>query len=418
MLKDFRISLARRRIARRQRHRGLLEFLASWLPIWCFLALLLVLTQYFGDMILLIVPVWVLGRYFMARRRSDLIIQKLYTIIRLNHPLPENLLSMAQCDSGAVGVRLQMVAELLQRGVPLAEALRLAMPELPAAQYARIAEADAAGRLLQELAVQSTRSNPWPVTSELDGNYWLFMMATLCVFVVAFMGFSVLVLPKLQKMSHAWHTPFADNWFPHLVSVGSKPPHWLSIPLIMAGVVVLVAAGAVLRRLVLPFFRVGTVSIYIRDALAWWLPILGSLIRCRTWSDASRVLSQGVSAGRPLPEVAENAAMAVGSRVAQYRLKRWRRKILAGMPAEKAASKCMLPATVCNALGQPTGSTASALAVVSGYYDIKYRRRLEWIRAVSIPIVVLCMGALVLLFCLALYGPYIQILQAAGGGGG
>lgn len=71
-----------------------------------------------------------------------------------------------------------------------------------------------------------------------------------------------------------------------------------------------------------------------------------------------------------------------------------------------------------SALAQPLGSTGAALSLVAGYYDLKYRRKLELIRAVSIPIAVLCMGTLVLLLCLALYVPYIQILQAVSGGGG
>ncbi|MGC8542242.1 MAG: hypothetical protein ACP5QA_16680, partial [Phycisphaerae bacterium] len=77
-----------------------------------------------------------------------------------------------------------------------------------------------------------------------------------------------------------------------------------------------------------------------------------------------------------------------------------------------------LPAIVCRALAQPLGSTGSALRLVAGYYDLKYRRRMEIIRAVSIPLAVLCMGTLVLMLCLALYVPYVELLQVIGGGGG
>lgn len=92
--------------------------------------------------------------------------------------------------------------------------------------------------------------------------------------------------------------------------------------------------------------------------------------------------------------------------------------MLTGMSAESAARKCGLPGMVCGALAQPMGSTGLALALVAGYYDLKYRRKIELIRAVSIPLMVLFLGFLVLLLCLALYVPYVRLLQVVGGGGG
>jgi type II secretory pathway component PulF len=73
---------------------------------------------------------------------------------------------------------------------------------------------------------------------------------------------------------------------------------------------------------------------------------------------------------------------------------------------------------LCGALAQPLGSTGSALGLVAGYYDLKYRSKVELLRACSIPIAVLCMGILVLLLCLALYVPYVHILRMISGGAG
>lgn len=416
MLKNLRIRMARRRIARRQRQRGVLEFLGTWLPVWCFTAVLLFLVSGLGDVLLLMIPVWVIGRYFIARRRSDIVIQKIYSIIRLNHQLPENLLSAANCDAGAVGVRLHILSELLRQGLPLAEALRLALPELPAADCASIDEADRSGRLRQELERLNARGKRWPFTSELDGSYWFYVIATFGFFIFAAAGFANLVAPKLRKMFHAYGIPFENQWLSQVIF---RVPKWWWMPILaFVAVVAVGAAGAALRRLVMPFFRTGTVTIYIRDRVAWWLPILGPLIRWRAWSDGTRILAQGIAAGQPLPEVSQSAAMAVCSRVARRRFRQWRERMLAGMPADSAARKSGLPRIICRALAQPLGSTGSALRLVAGYYDLKYRRRVEIIRAVSIPLAVLCMGTLVLMVCLALYVPYVELLQVIGGGGG
>jgi type II secretory pathway component PulF len=421
MLKDFRLWLARRHIDRRQRSRGVLEFLGTWLPVWCALALavavlLFLRTWLFEYAILLMIPVWVLGRYFIARRRADMVLQKIYSIIRLNHPLADALRLAGNSDQGAVGVRLQMVSELLQAGSSLTDSLRLAVPELKADDLAAIMEAERAGRLLPVLANLTSRNQEWKIPTEMDAGYLFYFLATTSLFLFAAFGCIRFILPKEQRALHHFRIAYSQGVFATLLS---KAP----VPLMSAAVVIsvaltVIAAGALLRRLAIPFFRRGNVSIYIRDALAWRMPLLGSLIRCRAWSDGTRILAQGLSAGQPLPETAQSAAEAVGSRVARRRLQKWRENLLAGMSAESAARKCGLPGMVCGALAQSMGSTGSALALVAGYYDLKYRRRVELIHAISIPIAVLCMGTLVLLLSLALYMPYVALLQVVGGGAG
>ena len=100
MLKSFKIFLARRRIARWERRRGVLAFLGTWLPIWCAVVVLLwVMVRVFGYvlpiwifgrtfagyvlLILLVIPVCVIGRYFVARRRAEVVLEKIYGIVRL-----------------------------------------------------------------------------------------------------------------------------------------------------------------------------------------------------------------------------------------------------------------------------------------------------------------------------------------------
>ncbi|MGC9261698.1 MAG: type II secretion system F family protein [Phycisphaerae bacterium] len=416
MLKSFKIFLARRRIARWERRRGVLAFLGTWLPIWCVLAAAFVFMRVFGYMLLLVIPVWVIGRYFIAHRRAEVVLEKIYSIVRLNHPLADSLRAAGDSDQGSVGVRLQMLAELLQRGLMLAESLQLALPELRPNDLATIMEAERCGRLLPELARITARKQAWRAATELDAGYAFYFLATLGVFLLATAGFVFLISPKDQRMLHSFQLPYKESVLAPLLS--KIPAILLLATTVIVVTVTIAAAGAILRRLAIPFFRRGNVSIYIRDAVAWRLPILGSLIRCRSWLDGTRILAQGVLAGQPLPDIAQSAATAVGSRVARRRLRLWREKMLAGMSADNAARKCGLPRMLCSALAQPLGSTGSALTLVAGYYDLKFRRRLELIRAISIPIAVLCMGTLVLLLCLAVYLPYIQILQAVSGGGG
>ena len=413
MLKSFKIFLARRRIARWERRRGVLAFLGTWLPIWCALASLFWLVLFVGDAILLALPVFVIARYFIARRRADIVLDKIYRAMQLNHPLVDGLRIAGESDPGIVGVRLETLAELLTRGLTLPESLRLAVPEVKPDDLSAITQAEKSGQLLPELARMAARQRRWGFISELDASFLLYFLFTTGCLLAACVFFGDMVVPKLRVMFHSYQIPNPPDW--PFFQGGFQEIHTVFRGLAIA---LFIIAGVLLRRLAIPFFRRGTVSIYIRDAMVWRVPILGSLIRCRSWSDGTRILAQGVSAGQPLPEIAQSAATAVGSRVARRRLRQWREKMLTGMPADSAARKSGLPRIICRALAQPLGSTGSALGLVAGYYDLKYRRRVEIIRAVSIPLAVLCMGALVLMLCLALYVPYVELLQVIGGGGG
>ncbi len=420
MLKSLQIWLARRRIARWQRRRGVLAFVGTWLPVWCLIAgLVLPPIPPIVIAVLLSLPVMVMARYFIARRRAQVVLQKIYDAMRLNHPLYENLLRASEGEPGILGVRLQTLAEQLHGGRLLAGSLRLAVPEVAAADLASIEEAEKSGFLLSEMDRLCERRRSWPSTSELDVAFLAYLICLLITFALALMVFRSMIAPPLLRGMGSGVFPFArplmkvtsflsHRWVEH-VAIGFLA----SLPF-----AIIIITAILLRRLAIPFFRPGNVVIYIRDAMAWRLPILGSLIRCRSWSDGTRILAQGIAVGQPLPDVSQAAVEAVGSRVAKRRLRLWRELVLAGTSADRAARKCGLPRLLCGALAQPLGSTGSALALVAGYYDLKYRRKVELIHAVSIPITVLCMGTLVLLLCLALYVPYVHILQVVSGGAG
>ena len=420
MLKSLQIWLARKRIARWQRKRGVPAFLGTWLPTWCVIAgLVLPPIPPLVFAVIFSLPVMVMARYFIARRRAQVVLQKIYDAMRLNHPLYENLLRASESESGILGVRLQTLAEELHRGRSLAGSVRLAVPEVAAADLALIEEAEKSGFLLDDLHRLCNRRRSWPSTSELDVNFLAYFICLLITFALALMVFRSMIAPPLLRGVGAGAFPFSRPIMEVSSFLNYRGVKHVAIGF-LAGLpfAIIIITAILLRRLAIPFFRRGTVSIYIRDAVAWRLPIMCSLIRCRSWSDGMRILAQGIAAGQPLSDVSQSAAEAVGSRVARRRLRLWREMVLAGTSADRAARKCGLPGLLCGALAQPLGSTGSALALVAGYYDLKYRRKVELIRAISIPITVLCMGTLVLLLCLALYVPYVHILQMVSGGAG
>ncbi len=420
MLKSLQLWLARKRIARWKRKRGVLAFLGTWLPVWCLIASLvlppippIILAAIFS------LPVMVIARYFIARQRAQVVLQKIYDAMRLNHPLYDNLLLAGGGEPGILGVRLQTLAEELHRGMPLAGALRLAVPEVAVADLASIEEAEKSGFLLNELHRICDRRRSWPSTSELDVDFLAYFICLLITFALALMVFRSMIAPHLYRGMGPGSFPFSRPIMEATSFLNYRlVKHIATGFLVGLPFAILIIAAILLRRLAILFFRRGTVSIYIRDAVAWHLPIMGPLIRCRSWSDCTRILAQGIAAGQQLPEVSQSAVEAAGSRVAKRRLRLWREMVLTGTSADRAARQCGLPRLLCGALAQPLGSTGSALGLVAGYYDLKYRSKVELLRACSIPIAVLCMGILVLLLCLALYVPYVHILQMISGGAG
>ena len=443
-LKNFRVKFEIRRMERRRSGRELFASLSSWLPVWLVLTGILLIPWRIGVPVLMALPVLMLARYFALRRRADMVLRKLYEIMRLNHPLADSLAIAGQAESGMLGIRMTVLAEALKRGIPFSEALRSSVPEVRRDDLAALAVADRSGRLLPELALISRRKTTWPFLNDVDSAYGVYLLMVLFVMVFAMMfvaicdfhmfrhwlvAYGVGAGPLdwagfIRKSSEAITkalrslapSPPANDWYAPLFDPADHVVIFMSLFLPVTFAIIW---AVFLRRTIHPFFRRERLTRRLRDAVLWRMPVVGSLIRWRCWADVSEILAAGVAAGMALPELADAAMQAAGNCTAHRRLAAWRRRLIAGVPLMRASEESRFPKLLRQALGSPDTTLAASLLLGSRYYRMRFLRLRQVIRALAVPASVLLVGLAVLLVALALYIPYthmMSVAEATGGG--
>lgn len=403
MIRKYRYWLAKWMINRRWRRVRVVSALGMWLPFWIIPIGVSIYFTFFGDFIVLLLPVLVVGRYFVTRRTGDTVIQKIYDIVRLKHPLAQSLRKAGTFEPGLVGIRMETIGELLEEGTTLAESLRVALPEITANRVSAISLAESQNDLPAELERQTNRREMWNVFTELDTSMLVYFA------LLAFL--TVLVPCATHRMYHnKLYAQFRHHTAPWPISQFYFVPTFVVD--LAAFLLPLMIGGILLRRLFVPFFRQAEWFLYCRDAVAWRLPVFGRMVRLKTWSDATQILADGYARGATLGECCERAAWGAGNLAARRRLKKWGRFMAQGNDPAESARRARLPKIICSAISMPGEMSAAGLQIAARQFEMDYRRIMAWVRAASIPLAVLVCGALVCEIALMLYFPYSQLLWA------
>ncbi len=402
MIRNYRHLLAKWMINRRWRRVRVVSALGMWLPFWIIPIGASIYFTSFGDFIVLLLPVLVVGRYFVARRTGDTVIQKIYDIVRLKHPLAQSLRKAGAFEPGLVGIRMETIGELLEQGATLAESLRVALPEITANRVSAISLAESQNDLPAELERQTSRREMWNIFTELDTSMIVYF---------AFLAFLTVLVPCVtHRMYHKLYAQFRHHTSPWPIGEFYFLPTFVLD--IIAFLLPLIIGAILLRRLFVPFFRQAEWFLYCRDAVTWRLPVFGRMVRLKTWSDAAQILADGYTRGATLGECCERAASGAGNLAARRRLKKWGRFMAQGNDPAESARRARLPKIICSAISMPGEMSAAGLHIAARQFDMDYRRIMAWVRAASIPLAVLVCGALVCEIALMLYFPYSQLLWA------
>ncbi len=400
MIRHWRLSLARWMIRRRSRPVRVVSALAMWLPFWC-IPIAGIIFFYFGYAILLVLPVLVVGRYFVARRTADIVLAKIGDILLLNHPLAQTLERMGEFEPGLIGVRMMTIGELLSGGASVAESLRLALPEIDAGRLGTIATAESQGMLTAEFSHHQGRPKAWDFFAELDTSQLVyFALLALAVPMTAYL-ISRFVLPHFVR----WHIVAA--FYPHSARTNGLLASILLLAVLFIPVII---GGVLLRRLMVPFFRRAEWFVFCGDAVSWRLPVWGRLVQARSWAAATRVLAAGVERGVPLPQNCQLAAEAARNRVARRRLRVWGQLAERGGETVESARKARLPGRIRAAIAMPGDMMAAGLQTATDGYERDYQRTMNWVRAAGIPVAVLFFGTAILGVILLVYEPYAELM--------
>jgi len=352
----------------------------------------------------------------MARhRRAMIVLAHLETVVRAGLPLAQTLRNWRDSESEGVARLLSRVAEALEDGAPIAEALVSARADLPWRVIDRLAAAERAGRIVpaitEVLAHERRRQQRDPV-------HWPFVKTYAIVLLMCVPGIimvlSIFVMPKFQQIMKDFHQPPpASMMWVIAISRGVAPL------VTTLGVILFLVAGQVaVEQLGRPNMRPwqlrhGLMRTMIGH-LRWMLPIVGTLDRDRGMADVMGTVAEALEAHRPLHLAVAEAHQPHLNAVLAERVNQWGQGIAAGLSPGAAAARAGLPAIVSGMLGtkHPAPNVAGVCRFLERYYRSRFSRLETLIRESGVPILALCGGAAVVLVALAIFQPIIVLLQS------
>jgi type II secretory pathway component PulF len=235
------------------------------------------------------------------------------------------------------------------------------------------------------------------------------VFVALCL-VVAFIG--VHVMPKFEAIfrDFGMRLPLITQM---LIDAGR--PLGLAALLAAAGVVIL----AIMWRLT----RGTAARQAVQDDVVSRLPLVGPVIRrslVARWCDATRL---GVMGGMDLPGAMRLAADAVGSRRLRRDTEAIVERMEGGGPIDAGPGATprtgLLPGTVTAAieLASHNGNLPETLAALSEMYRHQAHARVGIIPAVLTPLLMAILLCVVGILVLAMFAPFIAMIQSVSGGG-
>jgi MSHA biogenesis protein MshG len=352
----------------------------------------------------------------VRRRRAALVLGYVDQAVGLALPLSPMILAAARSETGKTRSRLLQLHEELDRGSDLEDALRRAVPEVRPADLRSIGAAQRLGRLphmLDRLAVPTRRT--LTPASDITALYRVYpVIVLLMALATGGVMIPIAVLPKFEKILHDFHQPppWSTGWMIHLVH---QSYGLIGGPLfILIGLLALGPLGPYLARLFFPTRQDPPFGGLVRDQLIWWTPVLHGDVRDRGLADLCDFIADAAEAGRPLDQALRNAQQTQANAVMRWRVAQWADAIERGQSIHDAARTAHMPPLVVGMLAtvRSVDDLGEVFAFLARYYEFRFSRRRELLRALYVPFIVAAMGAIVLLIALTVFQPMIALILA------
>jgi MSHA biogenesis protein MshG len=151
------------------------------------------------------------------------------------------------------------------------------------------------------------------------------------------------------------------------------------------------------------------------------LPGIGILVREALLARLSRSLSVSLTAGMPMIQTLNLIAKSAGNDYMAERVTRLRAAVERGDPLSRAAASVgLFPPLVLQMMevGEETGQLPELLDDVAAHYAREVDHALKTLSAVLEPILIVCVGGMVLLLALGVFLPMWDMIGKVGAGGG
>jgi MSHA biogenesis protein MshG len=150
------------------------------------------------------------------------------------------------------------------------------------------------------------------------------------------------------------------------------------------------------------------------------LPVFGKLAHQASLARASRTLATSLHAGLPMLQALHLIARAAGNDYMTQRILKMREAVERGDPLSRAATAAgMFPPLVLQmmAVGEETGELGELLNEVAGFYEREVDYTLKNLSAAIEPLLIVCVGGMVLVLALGVFLPMWELIAKVGSGG-
>jgi type II secretory pathway component PulF len=335
-----------------------------------------------------------------GRSQQDAMLWTVSNAVERRLPLASGIEAFADLCSFSYRWRALALAQRLNAGVPLPEALAQIPGVLPRAAtvYTRMGwDVRLLVRAFRDVAAARMAWQPFRHSLTLRVVYlgWvLYGIQVIIAFIVYF------IVPKFQAI-------FADFGadLPAITVVVMRAGDWL------------MRTGTLPILLVLEFFLVLGLPLLFLDWFYWDLPVLDRLVRRRHAAVVLRTLAIGMEGGQPLPALLDALARRYPSRWVRGRLRSVRDDVAAGADWRRSlGTHGFLRRTESAVLetAQRVGNLPWALRELADGIDRRFGVRFQAWSQVLFPLIILGLGGLVFVLAVAYFLPLIQLIRRLG----
>ena len=340
-----------------------------------------------------------------------LLSRQMHTLLKSGVPIIRALSGLEQ--SAANPTLRSTVAEVregLESGRELSQALRQHPKVFPAYMVSLVRVGEVTGRLdevfmrLYEFFAFEKKMGE-DIRAALRYPTMVIIAVAVAMFIV-----NIFVIPAFGKMFSSFHAqlPLMTR-----LLIGTSDLFVGYWPLMIVGIAALVIAAR--------FYVRGKERRYRWDGLKLRLPVIGPIVHKATLARFSRSFALSAKSGVPIVQVLSIVAEVVDNAYLEARIVQMREAIERGESILRAAVATGVFSPVVLqmvAVGEETGEIDQLMSEIADMYEREVTIEVEGLTAKIEPILLVCMGVLVLILALGVFLPMWDLAAAARGGGG
>ncbi len=330
--------------------------------------------------------------------------------VRLNLPLTRMLPAIAASEHGALAMNIRRIEDDIESGLNLSEALHAHLRSLPPEVHGAIAAGEISGCLGRQLTrvIEQQRQEVRRQQSK-EPLAIIYPLLVLISLIAALGAVSAFILPRYEKIYEDFDAPLpAITLFIFDVGRTAGP-----ILLLLAGMSLIVVCVWTMMTLAnLDLLAIFRASMFRR--LAWRLPLLHGIERDRGLGALFDLLADAIEAGHTMPAALGMADSLGLNPVLEDRVRRWRHGVEAGLSPDEAARKAALPAVAVSMMrtGQTTSRLPDVFRFLSRHHHWRFSRAAEAMRAVTLPLIIILLAAVVGFFTVAVFMPLPELIES------